>query len=158
MFRTHYFSLRRLNGRIFWAFVGLASLMLATGIGANYLVSSAENSNQQQVFRLRQVADVRTLRAYINEQLNSLNLITAYKVPNVLEFIGVNSFIRTTVTLQEMGSDFPDGDEAAGSFDQIQNAYGDISRQVNANLGKTRTAADEAELYAKIKSGLEKID
>src|SRR5436305_14250664 len=102
MFRTHYFSLRRLNGRIFWAFVGLASLMLATGIGANFLVSSAENSNQQQVFRLRQVADIRTLRAYIDEQLNSLNLITAYKVPNVLDFIVVNSFIRTTITLQAM--------------------------------------------------------
>lgn len=158
MFRTHFFSLRRLNGRIFWAFVGLASLMLATGIGANFLVSSAENSNQQQVFRLRQVADVRTLQAYVNEQLNSLNLITAYKVPNVLEFIGVNSFIRTTLTLQEMSRDFPDGDEAAGSFNLIQNSYGDISRQVNANLGKTRTAAEEANLYSQIKSNLEKVD
>jgi methyl-accepting chemotaxis protein len=158
MFRTHFFSLRRLNGRIFWAFVGLASLMLATGIGANFLVSSAENSNQQQVFRLRQVADVRTLRGYVTEQLNSLNLITAYKVPNVLEFIGVNSFIRTTVTLQEMSRDFPDGDEAAGSFNLIQNSYGDISRQVNANLGKTRTAAEEANLYSQIKSNLEKVD
>ncbi len=150
MYRFGYFSLRRLNGRIFWAFIGLASLMLATGIGANFLLNTAENHNQQQIFRLRQVADIKSVQAYIYEQRNNLNMITSYKVSNVLEFIAINS-IRTSEILKDISRDFPPEDEAYTQFNTTVEKYRAISSQMYANIGQNRTLEQETELYNGIK-------
>ena len=158
MVRIQYFSLQRLNGRIFWAFVGLASLMLATGIGSNFLVSTAENSNQQHLVRLRQVSDIQTLQAYVNEQRNSINLITLYKVSNVLPFISVNSIIRTHLILEETSHDFPTEDAAYTSFQDVLNRYTNLYTFVNDNLGhSSQSQAEEQAVYSRIKTDLDNL-
>src|SRR6476660_274244 len=106
-----YFSLRRLSGRIFWSFVGLATLMLTAGIAASFLLGVASNNAEEQLLRQRQYSEIKGFHEIVKQQQYALDLFIKGNVTNVLTQ-AQSSFGSTAGTLTEMSNYFPKGDAA----------------------------------------------
>ncbi len=151
MSRLQYFSLRRLNGRIFWAFVGLAILMLATGIGTNLSLGAADSSNQQQLLRVRQVETAKTLQSNVSQQIDTLELFLDKNISNTQRYLEANRK-RTLVLLTEATPNFPNGDEARPHFDKINAAYNALGLRLFQNQGKLGNLTEEREVYQSLRA------
>ena len=152
-----YFSLRRLSGRIFWSFVGLALLMLAAGVGSNLLLGIASNSTEEQLFRQRQYSEIKAFHEIVKQQQYAVDLLIKGNVTNILSQAQI-SFSNSALTITEISNSFPKGDEAADKFNSIMNLYTNAGLRLVAASHQNLAAEDERKLYIDFKSGLDKIE
>ena len=151
-----YFSLRRFSGRLFWAFVGLATVMLGTGIGAALLLNIADASNQEQLLRQRQVSDTRALQEIFLQQRAGLELITHFNVTNALDFV-VSTSTKETKLIEQIGNDFKGNDEASQNFNRILGIYRANALRFATSLITKQNPEQERQVYETAKNDFDEM-
>jgi methyl-accepting chemotaxis protein len=150
-------SLRRLDGRIFWALVFMAVIMLLAGLAASVQLSGAEKSNEEEVTLLKQVAALQVLNAGNENSRNALDLIIQLKVTDLVGF--VNNFERKIEPrIIEVGQFFNGTDPASLKFADIRAVYASITERIRAAQATPLTAAAEINFYQVLKTDLDRLD
>jgi methyl-accepting chemotaxis protein len=150
-------SLRRLDGRIFWALVFMAVIMLFSGVAASTSLTTAEKSKEEEVARLRQVAALQVLRAGNENNRNGLELIILFKLTNLVGFVD-NVQRNLEPRMAEVGQQFTGNDEASLRFSNIRAAYASITGRLRAQRNIPLTPEFELSLYQGIKNDLDRLD
>lgn len=149
-------SLGRLAGRIFWALIFLAVLMLLAGIASSLVLSSAEQRSETETLRLKQVAALQVLSARNESNSNSLQLIIFYKLNNVVSLIYENQ--RNLVPmLDDVSQYFTGNDQAALEFNEIKASYAKLFAQTRSVQAVQLTPENEINFYRDIKLGIDKL-
>jgi methyl-accepting chemotaxis protein len=160
MSNLNIFSLKRLNGRIFWAFVLLAVLMLLAGIGANFVLGDARNANISQLARARQVANIQSLNSLIAQQSDAIDVVNSYDVPRGLEFLATmrtrvgNSPMMTSILGQK---DFPPGDTLTDDFVRLQNGYLAVDNLLQPNLQRSLSPNEQRAVFNEIRQRYDQL-
>lgn len=150
-------SLRRLDGRIFWTLVFMALLMLLAGIASSLVLNNAEKSNDEEVIRLKQVAELQVLSSNNENNSNSLNLIILYKLNGLMDFVQTVQ-ARTDPRLAEVQQFFNGNDSAALAFSNIKAGYARITERVRTARAFPATPENELNLYRDMKADLDRIN
>jgi methyl-accepting chemotaxis protein len=160
MSNFNFFSLKRLNGRIFWAFVLLAVLMLLAGIGANFVLGDARNANLNQLARARQVANIQALNSVIAQQSDAIDAVNNYDVPRGLEFLAT---LRTRVGNSSMmmgmktQRDFPPNDTLTQEFERLQNEYAAVDGVLQPNLQRSLSPNEQRAVFNEIRQRYDRL-
>ncbi len=151
-----YFSLRRLSGRIFWAFLGLAILMLATGIAASILLTVAASNADEQLLRNRQLGDIKAVSELVEQKEQGVEVLIKANVTGVFDEVKGN-YLQSLTSFQEYGRSFPPGEAASVKFNELKNNYTSVAGKFLVFTFRRPTAEEERQIYLDIKTTLETL-
>lgn len=153
-----FFSLRRLNGRIFWAFVFLACLMLATGIGTSFILSDAKRTNEIQIRRTNQGAATKIFSSLVEQQNQIVDETRQF---NTIQGVHYLNLIRVNAApkIDDLAREFPAGDETEPRFREVYRDYKQLDKVIEDAIQRVPppTVAEIQEIYRNLRSSFDNL-
>lgn len=146
MARLHYFSLVRLSGKVFWAFTGLAVLVLIAGLATNFLLSRAAANNSEQLHRARQYGQAQVLQSYLEQQANIIDLSNYQSSLDPKRYFQLSQEHIGNL-LNEMRPNFLPGDVLTPLFEEMLKHYQEVDRLFLRTLDSSLYMADNQLAY-----------
>ncbi len=141
MARLHYFSLGRLSGRVFWAFIGLALVVLVAGIATNFLLNEAALNNSEQLRRTRQYDEALVFQSYMEQQGSLIELGNFYSSFDVHSYYQV-ARNRTSNLLTQMQQNYKPTDSLILLFNEVVTQYETLDQLYNRALNPSLLMAE----------------
>ena len=146
------FRLRSLSGRVFWAFMVLATLMLITGIGAFVLVNQTDNAYRAQLDLTKQAASAHQFATLSADQDNTINQIQINGLAVDL------AYFQTALTQLQTSLAQANGNQAAESFQNLKSLTTSLSNVLTKSDNQTGNTQTNILFFNELKDAFDKLN
>jgi methyl-accepting chemotaxis protein len=153
----HYFSLRRLSGKVFWSFFGLALLVLLAGLTTNFLLNRVSGNNIEQLHRSQQYDQTQVLQSYIEQQAGIMELSHYYSSFDSQNYYKLSQN-RIQEEIRQMQFNFPASDKLTPLFNQVLQDYQALNQLYGRTLDPSLSIAENFQAFDASKEAQKKLE